>query len=30
VAAALEYQLKDIDSADVVEKRTLRFTKSTE
>ena len=31
VAAALEYhQLKNIDTADVVEKRTLRFTKSTE
>ena len=30
VAAALEYQLKDNETADVVEKRTLRFTKSTE
>ncbi len=30
VAAALEYQLKNIDTADAVVKRTLRFTKSTE
>ncbi|MCH9023761.1 MAG: CTP synthase [candidate division Zixibacteria bacterium] len=30
VAAALEYQLKNIDTTDTVVKRTLRLTKSTE